>query len=457
MSETRKTLVLCAVAAVLVVIAVLSAPRRVTPDAFLDQGEAFFPDFTDPNAARTLEVIDFDEETGSAKPFKVTFKDGIWTIPSHHNYPADGKDRLAETAAGIIGIKKDDYRSDNVADHETCGVVDPLDDDALNLKGRGQRVTIKGENDVILADFIIGNPVEGRENMRFVRVPGQKRVYAALMDLDISTNFADWIEADLLETGKDDIENLILKDYSINERTGKVQDRDVIVLEKHEGWTTPGMKKDEEIDTKTINDVLGALDELTIVGVRPKPEGLTATLTVSSDSLSLSRSDMLSLQEKGYFFSRDGRLLSNEGEVQAKTQDGLIYTLRFGEVVYGSGIAVTAGTETGSGEGESGENRYLFVTVNFDKSKFPEPAQPTNVDFRTKADSLWTAEDHTNKALDDAYRQWADRYNRSQAKASELNARFARWYYVISAESFEKLRPSRSELVKKSGGSNAGG
>lgn len=457
MSEIRRTIIFCAVAVVLVVLAVFSAPRRVTPDAFLDQGESFFPGFTDPNAARTLEVIDFDEETGSAKPFKVTYKDGIWTIPSHHNYPADGKDRLAETAAGIIGIKKDDYRSDNVSDHEACGVVDPLDENALSLKGRGQRVTIKGENDVVLADFIVGLPVEGRDNMRFVRVPGQKRVYASLMDLDISTRFEDWIFTDLLEINKDDIENLVLKDYSINERTGRVQDRDVIVLEKHGDWATPGMKSDEEIDKATMNGVLSALDELSIVGVRPKPEGLTAALTIGSDSLSFNRSDMLSLQSKGYFFSRDGRLLSNEGEVQARSSDGLVYTLRFGEVVYGSGLAVTAGTSGDAPEGgETGENRYLFVTVSFDKSIFPEPAQPANVDFRIKADSLWTDDDRQNKALDDAYRQWGDKYNRSQTRASELNARFAKWYYVISSASFEKLRPQRADLVKKIEAKNTG-
>ncbi len=210
------------------------------------------------------------------------------------------------------------------------------------------------------------------------------------------------------------------------------------------------MKSDEEIDKATIDAVLGALDELAIVGVRPKPEGLSAALTIRSDSLSFNRSDMMSLQSKGYFFSRDGRLLSNEGEIQARSVDGLVYTLRFGEIVYGSGLAVTAGTNAGAPAGtETGENRYLFATVSFDKSIFPEPVQPANVDFRSKADSLWTNDDRLNKSLDDAYRQWADKYNQSQTRASELNARFAKWYYVISSASFEKLRPPRSDLVKK--------
>ena len=56
MSEMRRTLTFAGVAAVLAVLALVTAPRQKAPEAFFDQGEAFFPDFTDPNAARTLEV-----------------------------------------------------------------------------------------------------------------------------------------------------------------------------------------------------------------------------------------------------------------------------------------------------------------------------------------------------------------------------------------------------------------
>ena len=130
MNENKKTVVFVGVAVFLAALALVFAPRRITPDAFLDQGEPFFPEFTDPNEAVTLEVIDFDQNTGTADPFKVTFAGGRWTIPSHHDYPADGKERLAKTAAGVIDIKKDDFRSDAVSDHELCGVIDPLDETA---------------------------------------------------------------------------------------------------------------------------------------------------------------------------------------------------------------------------------------------------------------------------------------------------------------------------------------
>jgi len=453
MNETKKTMIFGGVAVFLALIAFVTAPSRVTPDAFLDKGEQFFPEFTNPNNAMTLEVIDYDEETGTAIPFKVTFEDGQWIIPSHHNYPADGQDRLAETAAGVIGISKDEFRSDNVADHKALGVIDPLDETATALEGRGQRITIKGKNDQILADLIISKEeIEGKEKYRFVRLPGQKRVYAAKMDIDISTKFTDWIEKDLLKVNKDDINEVTLKDYSVDERSGSVQQRDVIRLEKEDGeWSANKMASNQEVDDKKMTDLIKALDELSIVGVRPKPQGLSASLEKTSDEFEITRDDVMSLQSKGYYFTRNGELLSNEGELQAKTKDGVLYTLRFGEVVYGSGMEVSAGTEMGDDDEpeKQAENRYLFITTEFDGSDFVEPKKPANTEFQSKPDSLWTETDKANKKLHDDYERWQEKIEKGKEKSNELNSRFAKWYYVISGSSFDKLSLKRSDLIKK--------
>ena len=60
MNETKKTMIFGAVALALLLLAFVTTPSKVTPDAFLDQGEAFFPDFQDPNSATSLEVISYN-------------------------------------------------------------------------------------------------------------------------------------------------------------------------------------------------------------------------------------------------------------------------------------------------------------------------------------------------------------------------------------------------------------
>ena len=210
------------------------------------------------------------------------------------------------------------------------------------------------------------------------------------------------------------------------------------------------MSSKQEVDKTKTNDVLKTLDELNIVGVRTKPEGLTQSLKRSGDGISLSTETALSLQSKGYYFTRDGQLLSNEGELQARTEDGVIYTLRFGEIVYGTGLTVTAGAQSDKDdENKTGENRYLFITTTFDASEFTEPAKPKNTEFTTKADSLWTDADKKNRELQNSHDAWQRKVDKGRKLSDDLNARFARWYYVISSESFDKLDLSRKDLIKE--------
>lgn len=439
MDENKKTIWFAGTAVVLMALAFAVSPGRITPDEFIDQGEPFFPEFTDPNEATTLEVVEFNRETGIAKPFKVTFEDGKWTIPSHYNYPADGKSQLAKTAASIIQIKKDDYRSSVIAEHEKFGVVDPLDENAA-LSGRGKRITIKGKGEKLLADLIIGDTIEFKSEYKFVRVPGQSRVYAARTDLEISTRFQDWIEADLLKVTRPKINKVVINDYTINERTISVNQRDRLTLTKDESdkWKADKMKSSEQVDETNINKLLTALAELKIVDVRPKPEGLSQSLVGEVSAKTLSREDRLSLQSKGFYLSNEGQLLSNEGEMQVTSEDGIIYVLRFGEVVFGA--------EEGDG-GLTGERRYLFITAQFDSEAFREPLKPTNYNFEGKPDSVLTAEDFKNRELAPKWENWKRDFDRAKELTAELNQRFAGWYYVITSASFENLRLRRSNLV----------
>ncbi len=254
MNEMRKTLVFVVAALVLAGGAALSSiPARGTSAAdFKDQGEKFFPDFTDPLASTELEVVDYDSATATALPFKVMKKDGKWVIPSHNDYPADGKDRLAKTAAGVIDLRKDTTRSDRSDDHQAMGVIDPLDSKNASLEGRGKRVTLRDEKGAVLADLIIGKEVVGHPTQRYVRVPGKNRTYGVNLTLDLSTRFADWIETNLLKVDTSRLRELVFDSTKVDTVRGAVIRGELSVVKRADGsapWTMDDVPVGKEVDT----------------------------------------------------------------------------------------------------------------------------------------------------------------------------------------------------------------
>src|SRR5271169_1389826 len=141
MNERNKTLAFVGFAALVGAVAWATQPTAIVDKLDAEVGTKFFPKFENPLAAKTLEITEFDEDQGALIPFKVTQVNGIWTIPSHSNYPADANKQMADAAASLIDIKKLDVASTNPAEHETFGVIDPT---APNLsagsRGVGKKV-----------------------------------------------------------------------------------------------------------------------------------------------------------------------------------------------------------------------------------------------------------------------------------------------------------------------------
>ena len=234
-TDLKKTLAFVAVALVLTGAAVVRLPDRSGSSTdFKDQGQEFFPAFKDPLACTDLEVVDFNPSTASIAEFKVMNRDGHWVIPSHHNYPADAKDRLAKTASGVIDLKKDTVRSDSVAQHEAFGVLDPLDPKA-GIKGLGKHVTLRDKAEKPLADFIIGKEVGETTGQRYVRVPGKNRVYGVNVKVDLSTKFADWIETNLLKLDAAHIRSITFDNYKVEPRTRPAHSGKTL-HDRSQGW-----------------------------------------------------------------------------------------------------------------------------------------------------------------------------------------------------------------------------
>ena len=100
-------------------------PHDLPPAQFEDTGELLFADFTDPAVATALSVVSWDEDQAKAQRFAVEQKAGLWVIPSHNDYPADGTERMGKAAASFIDVKKDVYYGDKPEDHGRFGVLDP--------------------------------------------------------------------------------------------------------------------------------------------------------------------------------------------------------------------------------------------------------------------------------------------------------------------------------------------
>ncbi|MEZ5948200.1 MAG: DUF4340 domain-containing protein [Planctomycetaceae bacterium] len=276
----NRTLIYVGVAVVSVSLAIwkgLPTPE-INPQAFANVGEPFFPEFENPNDATGIRVVIFNPDTAEQKSFEVKNQGGEWKIPSHYNYPADGKDQLTKTAASLVAVRRGVVAGESELDFERLGVVDPASEDSSKIRGRGERLTLTKDNNVLL-DLIIGNKVENQSGYYYVRKPDEKLTFIAQLDLELSTKFNEWIEPDLLQVNTTDLRAITIKDYFVDEASRRIVMRDVLELNRPDSSTPWKLEKLEEetedLKTAEVNSMITTLDELKIVGVRPKPPGVS--------------------------------------------------------------------------------------------------------------------------------------------------------------------------------------
>jgi hypothetical protein len=396
---------------------------------------------------------------------------------------------MAEAAAVFIGLEKQQFVSDTAADHESLGVLAP-DDAAAPLKGRGTRVTLTGEGGAALADLIIGkqvkttsaDPSAAPQNRRYVRLPGKNRVYAVDFARTFSTAFADWVEADLLKIGSAQVNRIIVDRYEVDEQQGLKRTLETLTMTRttpapgsvdvpQTPWSVeaePGGPPigGEAINASKIEEMIGSLRSLKIAGVRPKPQKLADWFAGKTDKLT--QMDAIDLQTKGFFTTREGQFVANQGEISLSCADGVVYTMYFGEVLFGEGDELSAGRdviaeaggvenkEEGTPKGK--ESRYAFVAARFDESLIPAPAAPADPAPEASVPAPGGAEqdeapasstDPAKAAYEAAVAERTKKVEAGKQRAAALSKRFANWYYVIDAASFGKMRLTRAEVVTK--------
>ncbi len=413
MQENRKTLTFVIVAAMAVLVAWepwRAAPaRNAAPE---EVGKKLFPKFEDPLAAKSLEIVSYDENNATIADFKVAQINGVWSIPSHSNYPADAKEHMAQAATALLGLEILGVDSSSQGDQELYGVITP-DPEKLRpgAVGVGRRVTFKDEGENVLADLVIGKEVKEQPSQHYVRRADRDQIYRVSVKTDkLSTKFEDWIEKDLLKLNGFDVRGVESNDYSLSEAAGAgggvtllLKRRSLMKLaydDSKSSWSVVDMAtfdkkgnpvpaplgEDEELNTEKLNGMKSALDDLQLVDVQRKPKGLSQDLRASDEFIKDNEARM-SLIERGFYpIPPENDIYSSEGEATCSTKDGVRYVLRFGNLA--------GGMKSSDEKNKSNPalNRYLFVMAQFDESQIPKP-QLEELPGQAKADDPGTKDD----------------------------------------------------------------
>ncbi len=507
MNETVRTSIFVASAAVSLIAAKLLGPSiPAAPKEYSLVGKEFYAEFQDPDAAKSLQVVNYNSETASIRIFGVEQgPDGIWRIPTRNGYPVDGKDRLAKSATSVIGLKREALAGQRVSQHAEFGVLDPLAESVSDYNGVGNRLILKdGKDGKTLVDLIIGKEVKGANGIFYVRRPDEPQTYRAKVSLDVSTKFADWIEPDLLKLEGTRLRTISIDKHSVEltPQGGKLSGKESNVLTRasaSDKWKIDNLDEaTEEVNEEEVRKLVQALDDLKIVGVRPKNEKLKKRLQ-DDQGLTLDDRTRSEMEDMGFFFVRHPErkgmmMISQEGDVTAITDQGVAYELHFGSVFTGSEDEVEAGfIKKDDEKGEAGKDgdakkdddkpdakkiksRYLFAQAAFTTEGLgpkpeapvkPEPpAEEPKPDADAPADAgaaentvekadpkkayedALSAYDSATKKYEADVKAYDEKVKAGEKLVKDLNRRFADWYYVISGDSFENLRQGRKTLVK---------
>lgn len=512
MNETVKTSIFVLFAAAFVAGAIVSRPTLTDfqPEEMI--GKALFPQFTDPLGIKSLEIVKLDA-AGERSDFRIVEVNGIWSIPSHDNYPADAKDQMGKVAEALTDLKvleiipPEESGIDSVAFQTQYGVIDPSSDSTSLGEGVGIKITLGGANNETFVNLIIGKEVARRQSqdmmredegtsLRYVRIPNQSPVYVVSVNpSQFSTNFDQWIEKNLLNISTLDIKEFFVDQYSFSVELALtnrgVQEKpqasfigdltlgyngSAVGVDKWSlvRWMTfegqnyeykerqPGT--DKELDTGTLDSMVSALNDLKIVSVLKKPAGLASALREGKtlENIELNVSMQESMQKTGFWLvemldlkgdvrQTKAQLLSNEGDLQLRLKDGIVYHLRFGDLT-GTESEIAA-EDAPDAAPVMGVNRYLFITAEFEPAIIPLPElKPLpEIPEEGEAEELKALQQQKETA-EKANQREQERYDaemeQGKKRAAELSDRFADWYYVISENVYKKIHLTESNVFR---------
>lgn len=428
----KLTLILSLLAAMITsILAWMPAFSTKTDVAIHASGKYFnrAPSIINPDLATALDVAKWNNNDSAAKVFSVKLKDGKWVIPSHYDYPADDGSRVGETAGNVLNVQKGPLVTDQKSQHAELGVLDPLKPEGLVNEGYGERVTLKDKGGRVLVDMIIGK-ASGSAGRRYVRDAESDAVYIAELESNISTRFADWVKTDLFDIDTDLIESVTVRDYAINLSQQRIEPRattDLMRIPDSSSFTAKPIPADKQLAAKTVTQMVNEIGALRLADVRPFIQHRMqecGILTYNPGVLGQAGEEMLVDVMTGQGQVVRQALVGNEGEVVIALRNGLRYHCFFGEPVTVKDDADATDTAA-----PANTSRYMAVFVQYDQNR----------DEEFKATVAAAAADTSTAA---------PTVSPSLERANKEQARFGQFFYVVSEDTFNYLRPSQEQLFE---------
>lgn len=487
--EFTKTLLFVGIAVLTMFVAVSTRPKlNVDTNIGNDEvGIPLFAELVDTGSVTGLEVLSFDDEFGSLKPFKIEQeRQGQWVIPSRERYPADAQDRVARAAAMFVDLKVLRVLSDQDAEHETFGVVEPkYGQTKIGDEGVGTLFKVTGRSgdnaNATVAELIIGNPVKDLLGQYYVRRPGKSRVYQVEIDQaidpsNLSTEFTDWIDRRLLPFNVENIANVTLRNYTTSIRNTPNGESGLnlamsYIAELAESnpptaddappatvlpeWTLESFEElrdgnieksalgqGEILNQSRVRELKNALRDVLISNVQRKPAALAAKARAGDREITTPESST-SLAKRGFYPVRaeeQGQLFANQGELWINTAGGVQFRLLFGGLAEQGNQSLSTTTTL---------TRFVLIEPWLNEAALPKPSLeplPSVEDDMTENDRK-NAVERITRGNDRKIEEYASRRNSVQQAVNALREKYADWYYLIAEDVVRKLRIPRSELI----------
>jgi hypothetical protein len=419
-------------------------------------GEWLFKEFP-ASQVRTIEVSRFNNDRQALERVLLQRKGERWVIPATADFNANNALQVARAIKSVQDRKVLQKISDNEQDHLKNGVIDPDKFQNSELRsGLGRKITIKDRNGQILADLIVGFPLENSEQQSLfcVRVPGEPQVYSVQFDLEaLSTRFQDWVDPNLLgfsspQNPQGQVPTAVELDAyridmaKLNEPAAKTKLYRAEIFEVEGGLGLRNLEipsgdqwqpadATDDLKRMLIKSTISQLGAWTFSEVRLKAKQLSEFFKnpgpVADPALFNSMNEFGFRQTAGA--GSPAQFEGAGGQVSVNLRSGLRINAYIGKI---SG-SIQSGTKL---------SRFLFLTAQVNPDALPQPQAPVSADGGQPTDEQ---QRNYQRELDD----WKSKTKKAEELAAEYNRQYAPWYFALSDDAYLKLLPELTGLTAK--------